>query len=138
MDSQKHVGISPDLGDSAIRNRVFMARVVPVIAISGVDLLILKLDTAAPVEHIPKACCSLDPDPLYLFTPTWLKDLIKVQRDTNINVARDKSKSGITSKVKAPRLNTYLMYLCAANAGQVNSPVRAACVCDEDEVCIFG
>jgi hypothetical protein len=138
MDSQEHVGVGPDLGDSAIRHGVFMAWVVPPIAMSGVDLLVFELDATAPVKHVAQARCFLSPDPLYFFTPARLKKLIKVQRYANINVARDESKSGVTSKVKAPRLNAYLMYRCTPSTGVISSPVCASCVCNEDKVCTFG
>jgi hypothetical protein len=114
-----------------------MAGMMPPIAISGMDLFIFELYAAAPVKHVAQARCSLDPDPFYFLSPSGLKKLIQIKRNTNINVTRDKSKSGVASKIKTPRFNAYLRNERTALTGKRNSIVRASCVCNEDEVCVF-
>jgi hypothetical protein len=56
-----------------------MARVMPHIAVLGMDFLIVELDAAAPIKHIAEAgCLTLDPDALNLFAPAGLKNFINV------------------------------------------------------------
>ena len=79
VDGEEEVGLSPYFRDASVRYRIFVAGVVPVVSVPGVDLFVIEADPASPVEHVAEAGgLSLDPDTLNLLTPAGLENLINV------------------------------------------------------------
>ena len=73
MDGDEEVGLRPLLFNPPVRYRIFVAWVVPMISMSGVNFFIVEADSASPIEHVAKAGgLSLDPDTLNLLAPTRL------------------------------------------------------------------
>ena len=86
MADQQEVSIRPNLSDPAIRNRVFMAWVVPEIPLPGMDFLIFEPDAHAPVEEIAEPGRSRRPNPLNFLPPAGFHHLIKIKADADINI----------------------------------------------------
>jgi hypothetical protein len=73
MTDEQHIRVSPNFCDTSIRDGVFVAGVVPPVAVSGVDLFVFEFDARAPVKEIPEArCLSEFPDTLDLLPPARL------------------------------------------------------------------
>jgi hypothetical protein len=73
VDGNEEVGLSPYFRDASVRYRIFVARVVPVVSMSGVDFLVEKADSTAPIKHVTEpGGLTFDPDTFYLLTPARL------------------------------------------------------------------
>ena len=132
MAYQQHIGVGPDLCNSAIWAGVLMARVVPIVAMSGMDFLVHKLDAAAPVKVVPEAGAFAHfPDPLNLFAPAGFHDLVQVQADANVDIFGDQGQGCISGMVKAPRCDADVVDHNAVLTGQFHHAVCRAGVGNE-------
>ena len=108
------------------------------VAVTGMDFLVHKLNAAAPVKVVPKAgAFALFPDPLNLLTPTGFHDLVQVQADANVDVFGNQSECRITGMVKAPRRDADVVNYDSVLAGQFHHTVSRAGVGNEQQVSIF-
>ena len=132
MAYQQHIGVGPDFRNSAIGAGVLMARVVPMVAMSGMDFLVHKLDAAAPVKVVPEAGAFAHfPDPLNLFAPAGFHDLVQVQADANVDVFGDQGQGCISGMVKAPGRDADVVNHDPVLAGQFHHAVSRAGVGNE-------
>ena len=138
MNRQKHIGLRPHLVDAAIRNGVFVARVMPHVTMTGMDFFVIKRDACTPVEHVSQAGCVAGPYPLDFFTPARLQNLVNVERYTNIKVAGDQSKRGVACQIKTPRCDADVMHDRAVFTRHVGQPVIRSGVGDQNEIGLFG
>ena len=79
VDGEEEVGLSPYFCDASVRYRIFVARMMPHVSMSGVDFLVEEADPTAPIKHVTEpGGLTFDPDTLNLLSPTGLKNLVNV------------------------------------------------------------
>ena len=132
MAYQQLLCIGPDLLDPAISAGVLMARMMPMVAVTGMNFLVHELDATAPVKVVPEAGAFAHfPDPLDLFAPTGFHDLVQVQADANVDVFGDQGQGCVSGMVKAPRRNADVVDHNAVLTGQFHHAVCRAGVGNE-------
>ena len=88
VDGKQHVCLRPDFRDPPVRDWVFVAGVMPHIAVLGMNFLVIEVDAAAPIEHVAQSGrLAFDPYTRNLLTPAGLKNLINVKTDADIHSA---------------------------------------------------
>ena len=126
MADKQLVRVSVTLVDTPIRRWIFMAGMVPPIAMARVDLLILELNTSAPIKHVTQSRCALDPDLLDLLPPARFKNLIRIHANADVHVLWDQRNIGVARMVKPPRRDANLMDDHALFLANLDRSIRAS------------
>ena len=135
VNGHKKIGFCPNFRYSAIRHRIFVCWMRPMVSFSCVYFLIFKGYPTSPIKHVTKSCSFSDfPNALYFRTPARLQNLIKIEAYTNINISGKQRHRGISRRIKPPRRNKYFPNIGSTFFRQFNRLVGTPGISNQNNV----
>lgn len=116
-----------------------MAWMLPTIAVTGMDFLVIEDDATAPIKLVPQTgCLTRNPNALDLVAPTGLQHFVNVEADADIVITRDESQRRIAGTVEPPRCDSDVVNFRAQPFRYFRQTVVGTRVGDQDHVGFFG